>query len=156
MAPTPAHHYGESYLDLMLNPILRPLLLQILTNKHYLNPAPALRILPVPFRAPSRSPQQSPVLSPLRRRAPRSHPSLTDHPPPTPPVSSCSINNLGDDGATALSSGLTSLTKLKSINLRRGRGGREARTDTLRSWARAASLAPPSSCKFRVRLPQCP
>jgi hypothetical protein len=39
-------------------------------------------------------------------------------PPPPPPVSSFSDNGLGAEGATALSSGLTHLTKLQSIDVR--------------------------------------
>ena len=39
-------------------------------------------------------------------------------PPPPTPASSCSSNWVRAEGATALSSGLTALTKLRSINLR--------------------------------------
>jgi hypothetical protein len=40
------------------------------------------------------------------------------YPPPPPPVSSCSGNELRAEGATALSWGLTALTKLQSIDIR--------------------------------------
>ncbi len=38
-------------------------------------------------------------------------------PPLPPPVSFCRHNNLGAEGATALSSGLTALTNLQSIDI---------------------------------------
>ncbi len=50
-----------------------------------------------------------------RHRGRDDHPGLIDTPPPLPPVSSCSDNELGAEGATALSSGLTALTNLQSI-----------------------------------------
>jgi hypothetical protein len=69
--------------------------------------------------------QQSPVLSALPHRAPRSHPSRMDNPRPPPTVSSCSDNNLGVEGVTALSSGPTALTNVQSINFRWGQGRRK-------------------------------
>ena len=55
--------------------------------------------------------QQSPVLSSLPRRAP------TRSAPP-PPVSRVSYNELGAEGATALSSGLTALMQLQDLYIR--------------------------------------
>ncbi len=62
-------------------------------------PAESRAVLPAPLSPP---------------RPPESH----GYPPPSPPVSACSDNELGDEGARALSSGLTGLTNLLSINLR--------------------------------------
>ncbi len=69
---------------------------------------------------PLRCRQQSPALSSLPHRAPPSPRSTESdgYPPPPPPVSSCSHNELGPEGATALSSGLTALTNLRCINVR--------------------------------------
>ncbi len=60
--------------------------------------------------------QQSPMLSSLPHRSPPR--SSESYPPPPPPISSRSRNFLRAEGATALSSGLTVLTMLESINVR--------------------------------------
>ena len=65
--------------------------------------------------------QQSPVLSSLSHRAPTRSPESHGYPRAAPgvfPVSSCSNNGLGAEGATALLSGLSALTKLQSIDVR--------------------------------------
>jgi hypothetical protein len=65
----------------------------------------------------SRAPQPKSWWNKRRAYALHGHPSH-GYPPPPPPVSSCSCNRLGAEGATALASGLTALTKLQSIDVR--------------------------------------
>ncbi len=55
----------------------------------------------------------------LRARGVASEPPESHrYPPPPPPVSSCGGNELGAEGATALASGLTAVTKLQLIDVR--------------------------------------
>ncbi len=69
--------------------------------------------------------EASPLIPPAESRAalpatpsPPRPPESHGYPPPPPAVFSCSRNGLGAEGATALSSGLTDLTKLQSIDVR--------------------------------------
>ncbi len=68
--------------------------------------------------------EASPLIPPAESRAvlpapssPPRPPESHGYPPPPPPVSSCSENGLEDEGATGLSSGLTALTNLQSIDV---------------------------------------
>ena len=76
---------------------------------------PARRIAPASYQIVIPPAESCAVLPapPSPPRPPESH----GYPPPSPPVSACSYNELGDEGASALSSGLTGLTNLQSIGV---------------------------------------
>ncbi len=69
--------------------------------------------------------EASPLIPPAEPRAalpappsPRQPPQSHGYPPPPTPVSACSFNELGAEGATALASDLSALTKLQTIDVR--------------------------------------